>query len=68
MSRLIVEPNIRRPDEVFDLLIGLHVGLEAEQSLRAFGRLVLLLSNHIGDEEVIREAVAGAAKAKGPPV
>mgnify|MGYP000114837933 CR=1 FL=1 len=58
MSRLLTASNTPRPDEVFEMLTQLHEGLSIEESLRANARLVLLLVNHIGDEAVIREAVA----------
>jgi hypothetical protein len=48
----------------------MHDGLSDDESARANARLVLLLANHIGDQEAIVEAcriarAAGAAPANG---
>ena len=62
MGTLITAPNIDRPDAVYQLLMDLHQGLTDEQSVEANARLVLILVNHIGDEEVIAEAIAAARR------
>ncbi|MBS7350947.1 MAG: DUF2783 domain-containing protein [Comamonas sp.] len=70
---LITEPNLREPgqryfqtfspgDDFYEALIDTHQGLSDEQSLAVNARLVLLLSNHIGDISVLREALAIARK------
>lgn len=56
-SKLITEPNITRPDDFYEALIDAHRDLTAEQSEALNARLILLLSNHIGDENVLREAL-----------
>lgn len=56
MSALITHPNVARPDDLYEALIRLHDGLDDAQSLAANSRLILLLINHIGDEQVLREA------------
>lgn len=56
-SNLITEPNIARPDDFYEALIDAHRDLTAEQSEALNARLILLLSNHIGDENVLREAL-----------
>ena len=58
MSRLITARHTRNPDEVFEALATLHENLSEEDTRRAEARFMLLLANHIGDEAVIREAVA----------
>ena len=63
LSRLITTPNLNDADATFELLVSLHDGLDREESLAAFGRLVVVLANHIGDETVIRDAVAVARAA-----
>jgi hypothetical protein len=60
MSRLNTSSNIAHPDDIYELLIDLHQGLSEAQSRRVNARLVLLLVNHIGDEHVIRAAIAAA--------
>ena len=63
---LKLEPNIRRPDEVYARLVGLHEGLSDDESHRASSALVLLLANHIGDETVIFAAFEAARRQLRP--
>jgi len=58
--KLNTEPNIERPDDFYEALIDLHRGLSEEQSRQVNARLILLLANHIGDMEVLAEAMAAA--------
>lgn len=53
---LNLELNTPKPDDVYQLLVDLHEGLTEEQSLRVYSKLTLLLTNHIGDPEVIAQA------------
>jgi uncharacterized radical SAM superfamily protein len=62
MSSLKHELNLARPDDVYNLLVDAHKGLSVEQSEKLNAALVLLLANHVGDEDVIREAVAAARR------
>lgn len=62
MPKLVTGPNIARPDTIYEWLMDLHRGLTDEESMRANARLVLILVNHIGDEQVISEAIATARK------
>jgi hypothetical protein len=62
MSRLITEPNLRRHDEIYARLIELHEGSSEQESALLNARLILLLINHIGDEEAVLEAIALASK------
>lgn len=59
---LILEPNLARPDELYAALVSLHEGLRPEASARLNFRLLLILMNHVGDEGVIREAIAAAQR------
>ena len=61
MSTLIVEPNLAGVDDVYQWLVDAHAGLSETDSMRLNARLVLLLANHIGDPQVIREAIDRAA-------
>lgn len=56
-TRLNVEPNLPDPDAFYELLIDSHQDLDEEQSKMLNARLILLLSNHIGDLAVLREAL-----------
>ncbi len=55
---LITAPNAASPDDIYAAIIGLHEGLSNEESISANARLILILANHIGDADVIREAAA----------
>jgi Protein of unknown function (DUF2783) len=57
MSRLNTVPNIGAPDDFYQALIEAHRNLNDDQSMALNARLVLLLANHIGDLEVLREAL-----------
>ena len=65
---LILTPNFTEPgkryfrafspgDDFYEALIETHRDLNDEQSAMLNSRLVLLLSNHIGDISVLREAM-----------
>jgi hypothetical protein len=56
-TRLNVEPNLPDPDAFYELLIDSHQDLDEEQSKMLNAQLILLLSNHIGDLAVLREAL-----------
>ncbi len=51
-------PNIADPDGFYADLIAAHEGLEEADSHALNARLVLVLANHIGDREVLAEALA----------
>ncbi|MEH6648838.1 MAG: DUF2783 domain-containing protein [Motiliproteus sp.] len=50
----------RPGDDFYESLIETHLDLSEEQSEIVNARLVLLLANHIGDLEVLRQALATA--------
>ena len=60
MARLTTELNLASPDDFYEALIALHRDLDADQSARLNAKLVLLLANHIGDAQVLAEALAAA--------
>jgi hypothetical protein len=60
MATLNVEPNIARPDDFFEALIESHRDLTPEQSAKVNAKLVLLLANHVGDLQVLKQALAAA--------
>ena len=70
---LILQPNFREPgrryfrdftpgDDFYEALIDMHRDLSDEQSAQVNAKLILILSNHIGDLAVLREAMALARK------
>ncbi|MGB6102979.1 MAG: DUF2783 domain-containing protein [Pusillimonas sp.] len=60
MSHLNTQSTFASPDDFYERLIDAHRDLSLEQSQALNAALVLLLSNHIGDLEVIAEALAKA--------
>ena len=60
MSALEIEPNIASPDEFYEALLDAHRCLAPAQSQALNARLILLLANHIGDHDVLREALRRA--------
>ena len=57
---LNTEPNLAAPDDFYEELIDLHRGLSNDESALVNAKLILLLANHIGDIDVLREAMAAA--------
>lgn len=57
MTTLITEANLPRPDDFYQVLTDMHRDLTDEQSADVNARLILLLSNHIGDQDVLEEAM-----------
>jgi hypothetical protein len=62
MAALIIDSNHPAPDDFYERLIAMHRGLSDEQSALVNAKLVLLLANHIGDPEVLAQAMAAARK------
>ena len=54
-------PNLADPDGFYDMLLRAHEGLSDDESAALDARLVLILANHVGDPDTLREAVAAAA-------
>ncbi|GJI86868.1 DUF2783 domain-containing protein [Duganella hordei] len=55
-SRLNLNVNLDDYDEFYEMLVDSHHDLTEEQSKMLNAQLILLLSNHIGDPDVLREA------------
>ncbi len=65
MPRLELNPNFTDPDAFYAALTEAHRERSEEQSERINARLILLLANHIGDQQVLEEALAIAGQAAG---
>ena len=52
--------NLARPDEIYNAIVDAHKDLDDEQCRAFDARLILLLVNHVGDADAIREALADA--------
>jgi Protein of unknown function (DUF2783) len=57
---LITTAHLDRPDDFYEALIDCHRDLSNEQSHALNARLVLLLANHIGAQDVLEQALRAA--------
>ncbi len=57
---LNVSANIPDPDGFYQELIDSQRGMSDEEAALMNCKLILLLANHIGDRQVLREALAAA--------
>lgn len=53
-------------DDIYAALLSAHEGLDAAASVRLNIRLLLLLINHVGNVDVIREAIDCARATSDP--
>jgi hypothetical protein len=60
MATLNTDPNLTAPDDFYERLIAMHRGLSEAESARANAKLILLLANHIGDPQVLEQAMEAA--------
>jgi hypothetical protein len=60
MATLNTSPNLPAPDEFYERLIATHRDLSDDESALVNAKLVLLLANHIGDADVLAQALAAA--------
>lgn len=59
-TTLNLTPNIADADGFYDELLRAHESLTDEQSDALNARLVLILCNHIGDRNLITQALSAA--------
>jgi uncharacterized protein DUF2783 len=59
---LSTRSNFAKPDDAFRAIVEAHRGLSEEQSADLNAALVLILANHIGDPDVLGEAIALAKR------
>ncbi len=57
---LNTDPNIPDPDGFYDDLLAAHADLTKPQSDAFNARLILILANHIGNRDTLREALRAA--------
>ncbi len=65
MTKLSTSSNFVKPDDAFRMILEAHRGLEDSASHALDTALVLILANHIGDLDVLREAIALAEQSAG---
>lgn len=58
--KLITTPNLAKPDDAYQMLLSAHDGLSDADSAALNARLILTLMNHIGDPDVLADAIAVA--------
>jgi len=58
--KLNLSPNIDRPDDFYEKLIAMQRDLSDDEVQLVNAKLILVLANHIGDREVLEEAMAVA--------
>ena len=63
VGRLILAPNLDDGDGFYDELLAAHEGLDKAASDALNARLILVLCNHVGDRDVLREALRVARDA-----
>jgi Protein of unknown function (DUF2783) len=59
---LITDNRLPDPDAAFRLIVEAHRGLSETESQALNARLVLLLANHVGEIEVLRQAIEVAKR------
>jgi hypothetical protein len=57
MTKLITEPNILDQDTFYAELINAQRQLSDEQAESMVFKLALILCNHVGDRQVLRDAI-----------
>jgi hypothetical protein len=64
---LITTPHLDAPDDFYEALIETHRDLSTEDSHALNARLVLILANHIGSLDVLRDALSAARDSRPAP-
>jgi hypothetical protein len=62
VTNLITASQFADPDAAYVALVDARRGLSQQAAAALDARLVLVLANHIGDIEVLRQAIAVAQK------
>ncbi|MCK0126086.1 DUF2783 domain-containing protein [Gelidibacter sp. F2691] len=60
MTDLVLTPNIESADDFYAELLEAHEGLSKDESDALNARLVLVLANHVGDRDVLSDAIKAA--------
>ena len=63
MASLVTQSQFDDPDAAYVALVEARRGLSVEAAAALDTRLVLILANHIGDIDVLKEAIALAKAA-----
>lgn len=57
MTMLNTAPNVAVPDDMYQQFIDMHDGLDDVEGMKVNAKLILLLANHIGDPDIIQQAI-----------
>lgn len=60
---LMTDSRFKDPDQAFVTLIEARRGLSEREASEMDAKLVLILANHIGDMQILKEAIAFAKQA-----
>ena len=63
MASLRSDLRFCSPDDVYEAIIALADGLDDRAAHTALAAFALLLANHVGDEQVVGEAIAAVRQA-----
>jgi hypothetical protein len=63
MTSLQSDLRFQAPDDVYETILSLSEGVSDGAAHAALAAFALLLANHIGDDAIVREAVAEAKRA-----
>ncbi len=63
MTKLVTRSQFPNPDAAYAALVEARRGLSEEAAAALDARLVLILANHIGEMDVLEEAIALAKTA-----
>lgn len=61
--KLIEAPNLPDHDGFYEALLARQKGMNEREALAFNAQLVMILANHIGDDEILAEAMDLAARA-----
>lgn len=59
--KLNLSPNLDDPDAVYADLVAAHKGRSLEDSAALNARLLLILMNHVGNRQILKEALSVAS-------
>jgi len=62
MTQLNTDALLENPDAFYEALIDMHRDLTPQESQMVNAKLILLLSNQIGDMTILRDAMAWARR------
>ncbi|UWR00333.1 DUF2783 domain-containing protein [Rhodobacteraceae bacterium S2214] len=62
MTKLNLSPNLENPDDFYAALLAAHDGLTLEETSAFNARLILVLANHVGDQNILEQSIKIASQ------